>query len=166
MSHSLVSLMPRILFVNLSFICDEPDVAPVDEACLSFATALALALSAVHAVAFAAAPAAADSLPAQAPVAASVNVPLVGSKHGTNPSAPRVICSNDILTNLGFTKYFVNMRSIISAEKRALLGADLENHRPDLVGLTETWLDESVEVLHIPGYKWVSRRDRDDSRSG
>ena len=85
--------MPRIPFVNLSFTCDEPNVAPVEEACLSFAAAPAPALSAVPAVAFAAAaaPAAADSLPAQAPVAASVNVPLVGSKDGTNPSAPRLI---------------------------------------------------------------------------
>ena len=51
------------------------------------------------------------------------------------------------------------MRSIISAGKRALLCVDLEKHRPDIVGVVETWLDESVQSLDVPGYNLVSRRD-------
>ena len=56
------------------------------------------------------------------------------------------------------------MRSVVSAEKRALLSADLEKHRPDIVGLTETWLDDSIEKLDILGYQLVSRRDREKTR--
>ena len=57
------------------------------------------------------------------------------------------------------------MRFIILAEKRALFSADLENHKPDLVALTETWLDDSIGVLDIPGYNLVSRRDRVKART-
>ena len=57
------------------------------------------------------------------------------------------------------------MRSVISAEKRALLSAELETHRPDIVALTETGLDDSVEVLDVPGYNFVSRRDRVKART-
>ena len=35
----------------------------------------------------------------------------------------------------------------------------------ELVGSTETRLHESVEVLHIPSYKLVSRRDREKSNT-
>ena len=46
-----------------------------------------------------------------------------------------------------------------------LLSADLEKHRLELVGSTETRLHESVEVLHIPSYKFVLRRDHEQSRT-
>ena len=36
----------------------------------------------------------------------------------------------------------------------------LESLRPHIVLLQETWLDESVEDISIPGYKTISRRDR------
>lgn len=37
---------------------------------------------------------------------------------------------------------------------------------PDLIALTETWLDDSVASVNIPGYFSVSRRDRNDGRQG
>ena len=101
---------------------------------------------------------------ARAGVESSSAIPVEG-EDGTNPSEPRHIFINTTFSNLGFTKYYVNMRSIICAEKRALLSADLENHKPDLVALTETWLDDSIEVLDIPGYNLVSRRDRVKART-
>ena len=57
------------------------------------------------------------------------------------------------------------MRSVISAEKRALFSADLETHKRDIVALTETWLDDLVELLNIPGYNLVFRRDRVEART-
>ena len=53
------------------------------------------------------------------------------------------------------------MRFIISAEKRSLRCADLEKHRPDIAGLVETWLGDSVLSLEISSYNMVSRRDRE-----
>ena len=57
------------------------------------------------------------------------------------------------------------MRSIISVEKRALLCADSDKHRPDIVGLTGTWSDESNNFVAFPGYKLVSRKDRKKDRT-
>ena len=36
-----------------------------------------------------------------------------------------------------------------------------EKHRPDIVGVVETGVDESVQSLHIPFCNLVSRRDRE-----
>ena len=52
----------------------------------------------------------------------------------------------------------VNIRSILT--HRAELEARLRDTRAHIVCIQETWLDESVECLHIEGYKVVSRRDR------
>ena len=95
----------------------------------------------------------------------SVPSPPVGGECGVNSQEPRHDLLNTTFEDLGFTVYFVNARSVISAEKRVLLSADLEVRRPDIVGITETWLDESVESLDIPGYRQVSRRDREKTNS-
>ena len=40
------------------------------------------------------------------------------------------------------------------------LAYHLENLRPHIVFLQETWLDESTEQIRMPNYKIISRRDR------
>ena len=52
------------------------------------------------------------------------------------------------------------MRSINSKTKQAELSVHLELHQPDILGITESWLDESTPDLAIPNYSLVSRRDR------
>ena len=48
----------------------------------------------------------------------------------------------------------------ISHIKRIKLFGQLDKYKPDIVAITETWLDASfIEVL-IPNYVIVSRRDR------
>ncbi len=74
--------------------------------------------------------------------------------------------SPNLFNLLGFTVYFINIQSIISAVKRASLAAELERLSPDIVGLNETWLDSSVSQLEIPGYTLVSRRDRPKTSVG
>ena len=61
---------------------------------------------------------------------------------------------------LGFSTLHFNIRSINNSEHQAELFAHLEVHRPDLLALSETWLDASTKHLSIPGYEEVSRRDR------
>ena len=51
------------------------------------------------------------------------------------------------------------------AEKRALLSANLEKHKPDIVALTETWFDDSVEISDISGYNLIFPRDRVKART-
>ena len=67
---------------------------------------------------------------------------------------------------LGFNVLVFNIRSINAREKRALLSAQLERFEPEILALTETWLDASVPALQIPNYVCVSRRDRPDSKVG
>ena len=67
---------------------------------------------------------------------------------------------------LGFNVLVFNIRSINAREKRALLSARLERFEPEILALTETWLDASVPALQIPNYVCVSRRDRPDSKVG
>ena len=42
----------------------------------------------------------------------------------------------------------------------------LESLSPDVLALTETWLDEAIEDIDVPGYRMVARRDRTDGRKG
>ena len=67
---------------------------------------------------------------------------------------------------LGFNVLVFNIRSINAREKRALLSAQLERFEPEILALTETWLDASVPALQIPNYVCVSRRDKPDSKVG
>ena len=71
-----------------------------------------------------------------------------------------------MFNDLGFTVYFINIQSIISAAKRAHLSAELEKYDPDVLALNETWLDSTVASLDIPGYTLVSRRDRPHTSVG
>ena len=52
------------------------------------------------------------------------------------------------------------MRSINSKTKQAELSVHLELHQPDILGITESWLDASTPYLAIPNYSLISRRDR------
>ena len=60
----------------------------------------------------------------------------------------------------------MNVQSIISNEKRAMLSAHLERFKPDILVLNETWLDESVASIVFANYSLVSRRDRPNSKAG
>ena len=68
--------------------------------------------------------------------------------------------------SLGFNVLLVNVRSINSRDKRAMLSAHLERFSPDIVALNETWLDDSAPRLDVPNYRCVSRRDRPGSKPG
>ena len=67
---------------------------------------------------------------------------------------------------LGFSILQVNIQSINSHIKRAMLSAQLERFEPDILVLNETWLDGSVSSIDIANYCLVSRRDRPNSKVG
>ena len=54
--------------------------------------------------------------------------------------------------------YFVNIQCMLA--HLAELAFQLEVHRPHIVCLQETWLDESVKEVKVAGYTKCSRRDR------
>ena len=62
------------------------------------------------------------------------------------------------------TIMLINIRSIRS--KTAELVGRLEVIKPDILCITETWLDSSSAHFVLPGYDFNSRRDRDDGRIG
>ena len=72
--------------------------------------------------------------------------------------------SNLSISPLGFCILSVNIRSLL--KNSAELCVRLRTLEPDVIALTETWLDDSVASFHIPGYFSVSRRDRNDGRQG
>ena len=62
-------------------------------------------------------------------------------------------------TNLGeVSVYTVNIQCLLARMHELIL--QLEAHRPHVVLIQETWLDNTVESVTIPGYIVVSRRDR------
>ena len=54
----------------------------------------------------------------------------------------------------------VNIQCLLAARHFAELCHQVELHRPHVVLIQETWLDQSTEMVSIPGYREVSRRDR------
>ena len=61
----------------------------------------------------------------------------------------------------GVSVYLVNIRSVIAHLTE--LCFHLETHRPHVVCIQETWLDQTVKNITVPGYEIVSRRDRKDT---
>ena len=57
-----------------------------------------------------------------------------------------------------------NLRGFLS--KHAELASYVQLAGPDVVCLTETLLDPSIDEISLPGYRLVLRRDRDDGREG
>ena len=82
------------------------------------------------------------------------------------PGKPGHVPSFNCYSSLGFTVLHLNIRSVNSGEKRAMLSAHLERFDPDIFALNETWLEESVARADIPNYQLVSRRDRPTSKVG
>ena len=76
---------------------------------------------------------------------------------GSAPAFPKGVCI-----------YFVNIRCLLKAENFAELCLQLEVHKPHVVCIQETWLNESTQEVNIPGYETCSRRDRHagDNRGG
>ena len=62
--------------------------------------------------------------------------------------------------------FYANARSIISREKRMELELYVEEEKPDIIGLTESWAKEEMGdcELDIDGYV-MFRRDRENQRS-
>ena len=58
------------------------------------------------------------------------------------------------------TVLYTNIQSINHPIKLEELNHYLDTHTPDIVALTETWLDDSTPHLSIPNYTVLSRRDR------
>ena len=58
----------------------------------------------------------------------------------------------------GILVYCVNIRCMLN--NLQLLLNQLEQHRPHIVMIQETWLDKTVEKIAVAGYTEVSRRDR------
>ena len=59
----------------------------------------------------------------------------------------------------GISVYSINIQSL-SAKHLAELNFYMQIHRPHIVLLQETWLDDTVEDVKVAGYRQVSRRDR------
>jgi len=55
------------------------------------------------------------------------------------------------------------LRNAVNAAKLYL---EIEKNRPDIVLVTETWLDDATEVVSIPGYRSIARRDRSGKKKG
>ena len=79
---------------------------------------------------------------------------------GGEPSAIPSVPVSPITSPQEFLILLVNVRSINEAARRAELSACLLLHDPEVVCITETWLDASTKYVDIPGYALVSRRDR------
>ena len=58
----------------------------------------------------------------------------------------------------GIFIYLINIQNLLA--RTAELFFRLEIHRPHVVCIQETWLDESHKEIDIPGYEVVARRDR------
>ena len=52
----------------------------------------------------------------------------------------------------------INVRGFLA--RQALVHAHLATVHADIVCIQETWLDESVESIVLPGFRLISRRDR------
>ena len=66
--------------------------------------------------------------------------------------------NSEILSRDSIQIYNINIRCLLS--NQAELEYHLDQHRPHIVTLQETWLDASTEDVDIKGYVVVSRRDR------
>jgi hypothetical protein len=60
----------------------------------------------------------------------------------------------------------VNIRSLRNKINSAKLYLQLEQSKPDVILITETWLDSSTEEVAIPGYRSIARRDRAGDKIG
>ena len=80
-----------------------------------------------------------------------------GAVGGQPPtSAPAPVSLPQLLLSL----YFLNIQSLQSPTKRTELQNHLDAHTPDILAITETWLDDSAPAITIPNYTQLSRRDR------
>ena len=96
------------------------------------------------------------------PPISEVSPPAGDSLHGKSGDESPFNCC----CMLGFSILHVNIQSINSHIKRAMLSAQLERFEPDILVLNETWLDGSVSSIDIANYCLVSRRDRPNSKVG
>jgi hypothetical protein len=96
------------------------------------------------------------------PDISDVHTPCDNSNASCNPFAkcmPRRPVRNTCRE--GILVYSVNIRCMLS--NLQLLLNQLEQHRPHIVLIQETWLDKSVEKIAVVGYTEVSRRDRKET---
>ena len=60
------------------------------------------------------------------------------------------------------TVYLTNIRSINNPTKQTELHVHLDEHTPDILAVTETWLCSGTPYLHITNYTELGRRDREN----
>ena len=87
---------------------------------------------------------------------------LHAGERGKSRSSPAVVSPEPLPQE--FVCLHVNIRSF--RKNAAELSARLDEINPDVIALTETWLDNAIETYVIPGYLCVVRRDRTDGRKG
>ena len=89
---------------------------------------------------------------------------------GEPRAAPKEKMGDDITTSTvspaqNFSIWFVNARSVNNMERREIIAHYLDEHRPDIFGIVETWLDEfSCKHIVFRNYTLVHRRDRPGAR--
>ena len=78
--------------------------------------------------------------------------PKINSNILENEKIDQILCDDQI------SIYLINIQCLLA--RLPELNCHLEEYRPHIVCIQETWLDESTEDIKIPGYICCSRRDR------
>ena len=78
--------------------------------------------------------------------------------HNTSQDKCTTRINSEIFSRDSIFIYNINIRCLLKNQTE--LEYHLEQHRPHIVTLQETWLDASTEHVDIKGYVVVSRRDR------
>ena len=83
-----------------------------------------------------------------------------GSLFSSSPSLSKSLDDINTLNNGSVRILQISARSINSHARRAELSHTLEEFQPDILLITETWLDVSTPHLKIDNYCRLSRKDR------
>jgi hypothetical protein len=93
----------------------------------------------------------------------------LGANEESDPSdaqPPKKRAKNRQSAKEGVSYFLTNIRSIRNPKNHAKLSIQLKNSKPDIVFVTETWLDESTEEVNLPGYRSIVPRDRAGKEEG
>ena len=88
------------------------------------------------------------------------------NSHDTGDRTAETIADAKIVVVEGVRFLLINIRSIKNPTNLAKLSVQLKETEPDLIFVTETWLDSSVEEVFLPGYHSIGRRDRGEQKKG
>ena len=82
------------------------------------------------------------------------------------PKKRRTQKSGEVKREERISFLLVNIRSLRNKINSAKLFIQVDKSKPDVILITETWLDNSTEEVKIPGYRSIARRDRPGDKSG